>query len=246
MLGLANSNTLMKQAARLGLEFPRPGRGPTATQPSPTFLSKYCTDEGATEKKLNSYRMKWLNGMKLNPAARKTKALIKNKELANIYRWLLKNDTEWLNNHRPSSGEIISRSLALQKLHQDRYEKRDKEIAPAIENAIRRIRNQESLPMRLTMKTIFNEAGLITMQSGNLKNFPRTAKVLLNATETRTELAIRRIRWAADRFKEENIIPSQTKLLIRALVYGDIWQLIAVKKVVKQALRAIAASVQKV
>lgn len=50
---------------------------------------------------------------------------------------------------------------------------------------------------------------------------PLTTQVLAGVIETREEHAVRRVRWAADLYLREKVVPQQWQLLLRANVYRD-------------------------
>lgn len=241
MLGFANPSALKRQAVRLGLPFPRVGPGYAATQASAEFLSKHYIDDEIAIEKLNDYRTKWLNGIELNPEVKSIRILIRNKELAIIYRKLLKSDREWLGTHRPQIDRKRSSSLAATKRNQELWEKRDGKTATAIENAIGRLRNREGYPLELNLATICKEANIRTLYSYQLLKLPVTSKVLVENSETRIELIVRRIQWAAGHFKERKIIPSLTKLMNLARVNQQYRKRAEVKEAARQALREIAS-----
>ena len=67
-------------------------------------------------------------------------------------------------------------------------------------------------------------------------------RILENVCETREAFIARRIRWAADRYREEDVLPTRCQLETRASAY-DIRGRPAVKSVVDDALRMLASSV---
>ncbi len=244
LLGIKrDTKRLKKIAVRLGLAFPRIGPGHIATQATPEFLSKCATEEEEPDK-ITSNRNKWLAGLKMNSGIRTTKELISNRALARVYRWLLKHDREWLSANQPKveRKEIKALTVRAQRL----WEERDMQFAPAIESAVKRIKGRTGRPIKLTKRAICEDAGIPILSITELKNLPRTNEALAASYETQIDLAIRRIRWATDRFKEENIIPSRTKLMDMTIITLKFQKTDEIKEAANQALRELADFAQRV
>ena len=62
--------------------------------------------------------------------------------------------------------------------------------------------------------------------------FPLTIKALSEAVETRIDFAIRRLQWAAGCLLRENILPSRTRLMLRAGMDSRVMSIPEIKKAI--------------
>jgi hypothetical protein len=114
---------------------------------------------------------------------------------------------------------------------------RDSKTASAIKVAAKLLKEMPGRPVRITQTLLAKKIDRYI--DNQLDKMPQTWKVLDKVVETRLQFDLRRLRWAADSFREENVSPSRSALLQRASIGSDIWEVPAVKTATDAALRAL-------
>jgi hypothetical protein len=201
--------TVRRHAARLKLPFSCAGR---KTKPLKRATRLKCKSlSAAWEKKRRRCRSKWLSAMKPHPKI--TLKTLRHK-LPREYAWLLQNDAEWLEGHkpRPERGTLSTASVD--------WKRRDAEYATAVRVAASRITETPGRPVQVTRTAIGRAVGAITLLRQKLHNMPLTAQVLAGVAETREQYAVRRVWWAADLYCQEDTLPQEWQLVMRANVYS--------------------------
>lgn len=238
-VGLGQAHVLRKQVARLGLPSLRTGpigmSGVSRSGPITTYFCKHIPGPQA----LSVYRREWLEGIKMNPEARTTNELIKDKALALVYRRLLKHDPEWLSANKPQSSQSHL-TLILANRNENYWEALDIRLAPEVELVAQQLKKKDGRPVRISRHAIMRETGLKTKASKQLNQLPKTVEVLTKYIETPIENAVRRIQWAAGCFYEEGTVPTMTSLKSRAGIGYSLWKLEAIKMAADTALSSLA------
>lgn len=80
--------------------------------------------------------------------------------------------------------------------------------------------NTPGRPIQITKTSIGRAIGAVTLLQQKLNKMPLTALVLAGLVETREQYAVRRIWWAADLYCQENVLPREWQLVMRANVYS--------------------------
>jgi hypothetical protein len=238
-VGLGFWEALRKQATRLGLTFPRIGPKGLSGKSGPSNVSTYLCKRIPGPRALSVYRREWLEGIKKNPEARSTKALIRDKTLALIYRRLLKHDPQWLDANALQSDRSVL-TLARANSSERYWERLDLRLAPRVEEAAQRLREKVGRPVRISQTAIMRESILKTHAFKYLNKLPKTSGVLAKYVEAPAELTVRRLQWAAARFREERIVPTKTKLMNRAGICTRYWERDAIKMAAETVLSAFA------
>lgn len=179
--------------------------------------------------KLETYRSQWLQAVKENPGV--SRSTIRSKIPA-VYGWLNKHDKEWLEGYAPAR-QVPSGPAPLID-----WVKRDTEIAAEVKVAYNRLVNAPGRPVRASRTAIAREVrqlGAVYKSGGKL---PLTNKALDELAESVEHYAIRRIWWAVERFRQENVRANYWRLLTRAAVSYKI----ATAPEVKAAFYAAVAS----
>lgn len=125
------------------------------------------------------------------------------------YEWLQKYDQEWLREHKPPS-----------QLYAD-WEARDNEYLQSAKKVVSSLLC-DPYPIRLSMSTIYGEMGLSYYL--DFKKLPHTREYLESVVESPEDYAIRRLKWAAQQFIDEGIVPSKYQLLKRAKISRSWWE----------------------
>lgn len=157
---------------------------------------------------------------------------------SNIYSFLFKFDQEWLKAHQPP---LFKRAGSARQVD---WESRDINLAHMVRDSASRLRSVSTRPIRVTRQVIGRDIDAMTSLSDKhaLSKLPQTAKALEEVVETRVEFAIRRIHWAADCFRQKNILPALSTLGLRSGVNHSIWYVPEVKAAFEAALLSLRQS----
>jgi hypothetical protein len=165
----------------------------------------------AREKKRRGYRSKWVSLMK--PGLEITLKALRRK-LPQEYAWLRQNDSEWLEGHKPRPHRRNQPTTGVD------WKRRDAEYAAAVRAAVSRLKGASGRPVQMTRTAIGRALGVITLLRQKLHKMPLTAQVLAGVLETREQYAVRRVWWAADLYLQEDALPQEWQLVMRANVYS--------------------------
>lgn len=220
--------TVIKQAERLGLPFPRKspqGHQVNLTKPSSQKVSSITSFE-----RRDLYRETWKRARKENPEAPISDLV---KSYASEYNWLNYNDKEWLETNMPPRKEKTPSPRRLD------WEALDRELAEKIPAAVLRIKNAPGRPKQVTINAIADDLGTSYLQPKNFKNLPLSAQLLSSVVETREDFIIRRIFWATEYYRKEKILPSPKQFKRYACVEPYANQPI-IKSAIDAALQSLA------
>jgi Tn7-like transposition protein D/TniQ len=201
--------TARRHATRLKLSFSRSGRSSTSLNPATQLKGRHTST--AWEKKRRTYRAKWLSVMKRN---RKVTLKALRQKFPRVYTWLRQNDFEWLKDHRPESQRHIQSTSSVD------WKRRDAKYAVAVRVAASSIKDAPGRPVQVTKTAIGRTIGAITLLQRKLYKMPLTAQILAGVVETREQYAVRRVWWAADLYRQEDVLPREWQLVMRANVYS--------------------------
>jgi len=201
--------TVRRHAARLNLPVSRPA-GKSKSLKHAAQLKDTIGLIAHVEKQ-RACRVKWVFAMRQAP---KTTLKALRHKLPHEYAWLLQNDATWLKWHSPNSRRSARSTSGVD------WRKRDAEYAVAARAAAANLMNNLGRPVQVTKTAIGKSLGAITLLRQKLSKMPLTAQVLASVIETREHYAIRRIRWAADLFIEEGVLPRYWQLISRANIYS--------------------------
>lgn len=201
--------TVRRHAARLQLSLSRSDKRlkplPHATQLKSRAVS------ASWEAKRRRCRSKWLSVMK-----QKREATLKTlrRKLPREYAWLLQNDSEWLEGHKPRPQKRNQSTTSVD------WKRRDVEYAVAVRAAASRLKDLPGRPVQVTRTAIGRTLGAITLLRQKLHKMPLTVQILNVVVETREQYAVRRVWWTADLYLRENVLPREWQLVTRANVYS--------------------------
>jgi hypothetical protein len=211
MLG-TDAGVVRGQAKRLGLSDPH-----TCTKIAPSQVTRDVGQIHAVHivgpDLLKQYRSNWLLAIEEHPNSG-MRQLIR-KYASKEYQWLHRHDKEWLKMHSP-----ILEQRSIPPRPQVDWVQRDKQFATEIHSFALTLKNTHSHPVRTSNELLLSNIKQKGLIQRNLHKLPLTAKTLEEFSETKEEFALRRIHWAAESFRRENLLPSRTSLSKRAGVWN--------------------------
>jgi Tn7-like transposition protein D/TniQ len=196
-------NTIKREAARLNLPFPRivPGTPPLLAPKSRSKVTSSIPDQMPQTNEVSEYRMRWLSAMAQYPDAHRT---VLKEKFSTLYKWLARNDTEWLLLHLPPRMD-----------HSFDWEALDARLVEWVRLSAERMKN--SIPLhRVTVFSIGKDTDSYEYLRKCLHKLPQTATVLNQVVETTIDFAQRQLERAAEFFKAEGIIPARSELIAKA------------------------------
>jgi hypothetical protein len=220
--------TVKNHATRLELSFPRLTKRPT--QPiTLQSLSEERHSSAIDSNELETHRRAWLSLKEEHPEAG-GKFL---RSLApRVYMWLYRHDREWLLAHMPPKQKVVSPPRV-------NWERRDAQFAEAARLSAERLKNAPGCPVQITETAIARDIGQLANIQKQLDKLPLTAQVLAEVVETREQFAVRRVEYAAECFRQENVYPKEWQLVRRAGLRLDMEAAQQVKKAIAAALASL-------
>ena len=221
-------HTVKSHATRLELLFPRPTKRPTqrTTEQLTTEPGNAVTID---QNELEMNRVAWLSLREENPegGGKLLRSL-----LPRVYMWLYRNDREWLKAYMPPRKQTVSPSRV-------DWESRDTQWAIAAKFSAERSKNAPGRPVQITVAAIARDIGQLANIQKHLDKLPLTAQVLAEVVETREEFAVRRVEYAAECFRQENVYPKEWQLVRRAGLRPNMEALQQVKEAIAAALESL-------
>ncbi|MBD2541392.1 TnsD family Tn7-like transposition protein, partial [Coleofasciculus sp. FACHB-SPT36] len=179
---------------------------------------------------LESYRMAWLEAVKENPHIGRTTL---ERMFQSIYSWLYIYDQQWLQAHLPPRKRRVKFSPQVD------WNQRDIKFAAAARQSAQRLQSFPQRPTKVTKTAIASDLGQLRLIQPQKDKLPCTTKALEELAETREEFAIRRIQWASECFREENVYPKRWQLLRQAGIRPDLAEAPQVKEAITLALKSL-------
>ncbi|MBD2198574.1 MULTISPECIES: TnsD family Tn7-like transposition protein [Calothrix] len=220
---------IIKHGAVLDLKFPRLGPTGESTRKNKFINRKAKTKKVPTSDELETYRRNWLSIREEKPEFGRRKLM---KEFPSTYLWLRRYDTEWLKAHLP-----LAKCGGVKRVVD--WENRDAELENAVRLSALQIKSQAGRPQKVTKGAICKHLDKRGQIQHNLHKLPKTKQALTEVVETCEEFAVRKVKWAAECFHQENISPAWSQLVILACVY-DFKEVPQVKDAIDAALEALA------
>jgi hypothetical protein len=121
------------------------------------------------------------------------------------------------------------------------WKERDEQLANQVREVVHHLFEAPGRPLRITIQAICREVGHFHSLRHELERLPLTAKVLAESVETHETFAARRVRWAAELYRQEALCPTYRQLVERASVRADLvarWPL--VQKAMESALQMLS------
>jgi hypothetical protein len=208
----ASPPKIKKEAERLGLPFPRRGPGYKPTENNKQRLK--LSIKKSSRDDVKKYRQELLLIIKNNPGDSRS---VLQQKYSRLFRRLYRYDSQWLRTHMPRPKKRGRRRSKV-----DRHA-RDAEVAKSVRAEAKLLEKLTGKPIRITKDLIARKINRRSLINYQLDKLPRTRKALEKVVETRLQFALRRLRWAAETFREENLTPSRCALTKRAGIYSDLW-----------------------
>lgn len=216
--------TVRRHATRLELSLSRSDKRLKPLSSATQLKGKVVA--AAWEKKRRSCRSKWLSAMKQGQnIALKTLRL----KLPREYAWLQQHDAKWLDGNKPQPQRQKLSTISVD------WKRRDAEYAAAVKASAFQLKEASGRPVRVTRTAIGRALGAITLLRRKLHRMSLTAQVLEGVVETREQFAVRHVWWAAGLYCEEDVLPREWQLVMRASVYS-LREILAVKCAVEGAM----------
>jgi hypothetical protein len=220
--------TVRRHAARLKLPLYRSDKRlkpfPRATQLKGKAVST------AWGNKRHRCRSRWLSAIK---QGRQITLKALRRKFPREYAWLLHNDSEWLEEHKPQPKKHNLPTASVD------WKRRDAEYAAAVRAAASRLKDAPGRPVQVTRTAIGRTIGAITLLQQKLYRLPLTAQALSDVSEAREDYAIRRVWWAAELYYKEGVQPRKWQLILRANVYS-LRKVACVECAIEEAIQMVA------
>jgi hypothetical protein len=200
-----NELTVKRRAIQLGLTYPR--NTPGSLRASGEVLDRYRITRKPLGEELEARRSEFLAVRDSNPEAGRQPL----QEIAfSLLDWLRRHDAEWLEEHMPPVNKSLPPPVRVD------WDDWDIRLAVEVEAAASAIRSSEGRPMRVSMTAIVNVVGHRAWFEKNLDRLPLTTEVVDKHLESHEDYLVRKVRWAENYYREQGIIPSRTKIEVRA------------------------------
>ncbi|GAP97957.1 TnsD family Tn7-like transposition protein [Leptolyngbya sp. NIES-2104] len=224
-----HDKTVKRQAARLNLPLPRQAVFPIGI--GAEITRRRCQPSKVDEQQL--YRDEWLAIREKCPEAEL-------KELRMLapraYNRLSRYDAKWFSEHCPSSTRVATPRTS----GQINWSERDADWSNAILEAANLLLFSPSRPKQITASVLGREIGELTKIRGNLDKLPLTTQALAEVVETPEQIAVRRIHWVTERYREENVFPTRNQFERRAGIYPKVKQSNVVQGAIAAALSTLS------
>lgn len=126
------------------------------------------------------------------------------------YSHLYRYDRDWLDAHRPPRARPVERVARVD------WSARDDELRALTEDVVAAMLRESERPVQIRVTTVARRMGHASLLAQHLDRLPLTAAYLSGVAETPTAFAIRKLRWAAERFATEGCLPPAWRLVRRA------------------------------
>jgi hypothetical protein len=169
------------------------------------------------------YRSQWLNLSQEHPEENCSRLIVRSPL---VYKWLLHNDREWLDAHRPSRKMISSQrstrrdSAEAEVLSHQEKRFSDVHIADTVKSAARILLSDPGRPKRITTTKIKMHVPELIQLLRKPDNIPLTLQALQEVVETREAFAVRRVKYITQNCLEEQVFPPKWKIIEQANLYS--------------------------
>jgi hypothetical protein len=182
-----------------------------------------------TAEKQATYREQWKRTVEENPGSSRNTIRYK---IPTAYNWLMRRDKQWLEQNSPAKLKHLGPPALID------WAKRDAKLAAEVRTIYERLINAPGRPIRVSRTAIAREMRQVAAIFKSADKLPLTNKALDELGESIESYAIRRVRWATECFRRENVRANYWQLLTKAAVGYDI----AKRPAVKAAFDAAVAS----
>lgn len=177
----------------------------------PRFVNRHAPLKCDSDRR-EKYRKQWTEVRTKNPDAGRARLGYMAHE---AYLWLLRNDKNWLEEHLPKR---LKRGSQRQKID---WSKRDEEYSAAVRETAANMYSAVGRPVWVSRTGLAKKLYISVVVYKNSAKLPLTNDALDEVSENITSFAIRRIRWAADCYRQEYVLADRWKLQIRPAVSNE-------------------------
>lgn len=232
-LGISTGG-VKSNAARLNLPFRR-GNRLIARRPVRHRHRKNFKRLDTRKTLRQHYRKRFLDLRKMHPNA--TRSNFRLQLFPAGYWWLNDNDKDWLQAHLPLAKRWLGKGKTVDR------EGLDIKFAEEVRRIAALLKSEHRYLKRVTRGGIASNIAKLgtTLKHKHLDKFPLASKALDESVETRFDFALRRLKFAALQYQQEQIAPSLSSLLKRAGICSDLRRL----PEIKDALESVWLKLQK-
>ncbi|MFS0599478.1 TnsD family Tn7-like transposition protein [Peribacillus frigoritolerans] len=201
----ADQSTVKRYATLLNLEFSWKGHTLDELKKS----GKYTNTKCKFEKKLSERRNLWLDLIKRDQN-------VTSVTNSSLYRWLLRNDREWLKKNYPKSKRCKEPKRIIN------WEERDKELLEEIKEIIREWKRLEtSRPKKITKYSLAMQSKNPNFLTNDIDKIPLTLNYLNTVIELPEQYKLRKLEWAYEHLLVNNEPLTKTKLINKAAISNN-------------------------
>lgn len=187
----------------------------------------FVSDSDLREK----YRKQWIEVRTENVNASRAKLGYIAHE---AYIWLLKHDRNWLEENLPTPLRAGSQRTRVDWL------KRDEEYSTAVQNtAVNMQYDIAGRPVWVSRTGLAKKLGILAVVNKNADKLPLTHDALDEVSESVISFAIRRIRWATDCYRQEQVLADRWKIQTRAALSNKMANNPLVKVVYEECIQEL-------
>lgn len=151
-----------------------------------------------------------------------------------IYKWLRRNDSDWLEEHLPKSKKVgtIGEKLNWSRIDLELYEK--------VKNVCREIKSIKEFPVRVSIAEIIKRVGNRVWLDKRHEKLPLTKKMIKKNLESWEDFMLRKVEWGKEFFIKNNKLPTLTQFKSKASIRNQTsFNSLKVQKAVQDALAEI-------
>lgn len=224
-------DTVNQQALKLNLPVPRLSSRTIKLKSSPFKM----------DKDVSWYRFRWLSLIEENP---NVATYIVRRKAKGIYTWLVRNDKDWLNVHKPPRPKTKNNTANNKKyLFSKDKASLDALIAENVRTIAYELLNEDGYPVRITMNRIWQKIPYLRNKPSST-NAPLTLQALAEVAESQRTFAVRKVKWLLQQYIKEQVCPEQREFILRANFKEKILRVPLVQQAIKEALFSLAQSAQ--
>jgi hypothetical protein len=225
--------TLKRRVVALGLRFPRSAE---ISNDNKEILSRYKLRREPKPDILNRKKNEWASLITAKPKIGRAELW---RSAHSLYTYLLNADPQWLERHLPPCKQVTPRPRELD------WGKEDALLAKAVADAVIKLKKSEP-PIKVTVKAISNLTGHPSRLTKYLGKMPLTAGIINAHLESTEDFAVRRIKWVSKSFRREQVAPTKTAFIRRALIETYVTaRNIVILQAMEDALLKLGSNIQK-
>lgn len=146
-----------------------------------------------------NYRADWIR-VKCKYPNLSRRELVKKGE--NIYKWLRRNDSDWLEKHLPKSKKL---GKIGEKLN---WSQVDLELSEKVKNVCKEIEATKEVSVRISLAEIMRRVGNRVWIDKRHEKLPLTKKVIEKNLDSWEDFMLRKIEWGKEFFIKNNKLPA--------------------------------------